>query len=1263
MARLEIRLLGGFELAREGQVLEQLPLRAARSLFAYLALNRERPHTRDLLAGIFWPDFDESRARRRLSQALWQIQTTLGEPDGQRFILGSPDTIRFNTDAPFWLDVEEFDRLIAAGDPESISRAADLYRGELLAGFYDDWLFPEQDRLRSAFLAAVDRLVDVEMGRGDHEKALLHARRLAQEDEFDEKHHRRVMRLAVLLGRHNEALRQFEECRTILAEELGTRPSPETIALYEATLADRDAGGRAVPPPEESPLFEEVTKAPFIGRDAERSRFAARLDGALDGAGGVVLLEGESGVGKTRLLAEVVEDARWRGMDVLWGRSAASGGRPFGPLAHALAGITGLRARQLTTRIEPAWRHALAPLAPEIGGEDIPDAPMPRADEQARMREAIGMAFRGVAAITPTLVVLEDVHWSDEDTIAALAQLAGQVADDRILFAVSYRHGEAREREDVWTLLRSLDRMAHCERISLAAYSPAQTEELIRRSLGRTEVSREFSERVHRDTGGVPLFIVETLRALYERDDLGAAERDTEEPTPARDRLPLTPTVHALIRHRLDALDAGTRRTLELVSADDGGLSLTEIVAASDLDDPAALSAVDDLVRRRLLDTGGGAYTVNHDLMRRVVYDDLPLSRRLDLHRRVAFAIEASRPDEVELLAHHFLAARMPDRAADYLEQAARRAMAVHAYDMATIHLERAAAALDEIAAAPERRFAVAAMLDEVLDVLGNRDEQRIAVERMERFARGPQRSDALTRKAWWQAHQDQFGEAVATAEQALAVARESGDPGRIVAALTALGMIACYCGKAAEGVEYLEQAADFRGVDRRQEADARNALGQNLVDLQRFGEAESQLLAALAIYAELEDARGQAEVLGMLGILNMERGATDSATSAYRRAIDTSRRIGYRHGEAVNLMNLAILLVFTNQLGEALRMFDASAATYTMMGNARGSALVDANAAWMRHSRLGLDHEAQTAFQRALSVFEAIGDQRGVAQCIGALASITARNGDFDAAWPGYEQAIAMAVEFGDQWLRVQFLREYANTRLIAGQPERSLTLATEAEAICREIGLEDQEVAVTSLRGRALLALGRNAEALEATTAAIEGLHDGLELSYLVHHSHGRALHAMGQHGESHHHFSKAYEELMQIVATLDPDDRELALRSVPDHSEILDWWASEKPVTVVTSAAAASAPTGRPLRSDETIRVALTVSRPEDLDIPDRVERRKSRMIRVLGEAEDQGASLTVGDLAEVLNASEATIRRDLGSLRAEGRLVTTRGSRSA
>ena len=1272
MGTLEIRLLGGLELERDGRVLDQLPLRAARSLFAYLVLNRERAHTRDLLAGTFWPDFDESRARRRLSQALWQVQNTIGEDDADRYLIGTPDTVRFNPDASFWLDVDEFEKALdqeeAAGsraeEGEHLTRAVELYRGDLLAGFYDDWLFPDQDRLRSRFLGALERLVDIAMAKGDYETALVQARRLAQEDEFDEEAHRRVMRIAVLLGRHNDAIRQFEECRRILAEELGSTPSKETVELYEDTLADRAIGGRASPSHEQSPLFGTAEPAPFVGRDTERSRLTERLDQVLDGKGGVVLVEGESGVGKTRLLLETVKDARWRGMDVLWGRSMPSGGQPYGALAGALGDVVGLRARQLVNRLEPMWAEVLTPLAPTLGSGESPahpDTPVRRADEQARMREAIAVAFRQLADIGPTLVVLEDVHWADDDTIQALTQIASRITDHRILFAVSYRHGEARERTEVWRLLRELDRMPHCERLSLSPYSPAQSEELIRRSLALPEVSRDFSERLHRETGGIPLFIVETLRALYEKDGLDEAEVSREEPPSPRDRLPVTPTVHSLIRHRLDGLEPASRKTLELVAVHDGDLLLEEIVTGSELEYQAALSALDDLVQRRLVGTREGEFSVGHELMRRVVYDDLALSRRLDLHRRVALAIEAHRPHEVELLAHHFVTARIPDRAADYLERAAQHAASVHAYDTAALHLERASATLDEISAPNHRRFTVSALHEEVLDVLGRREEQDHVIRRLERFADATTRGDAHRRRAWWLAHQDRFPEAESEAGNALTLAKESGDPGATVSALTALGMIACFGGRAAEGVRFLEEAADFRGTDRRQEADARNALGQNLIDLQRFGEAESQLLAALALYGDLEDARGQAEVLGMLGTLRMERGEPESAEKDFLRAIEISRTIGYRHGEAVYQMNLGILYVITNRLGSALESFQSAAESYESMGNQRGLALVQSNAAWLWHGIIGDDARASDLVNSSLEKYEEIGDVRGKAQCLALLGSMAGRRGDPDEARGLLDTALKLTVEAGDAWLTAQTLREYASFELETGYFERGLDHALEAERLCKEFGMNDLAISVRALVGRLYLRHGDVAKAHEAAMRAMREIRPGIELAHLVPFALAEVAEAKGDEEEADRLVAMAHRLLLDTLAGLPDDVRSRAQESIPSHAAITEAWRRRQPEIAVFLLPSREAPVGRTLTVDDEVPVEWTLHHPTDIEIADRIERRRHQVLRLLAEAAAHNAAPTVSDIARALNTSPATIRRDLFFLRKTGHEAATRGSR--
>jgi DNA-binding SARP family transcriptional activator len=1269
MERLEIRLLGGFQLGRDGRVLDQLPLRAARSLFAFLVLNRERAHTRDLLAGTFWPDFDESRARRRLSQALWQTQTALGKDDGERFLIGTPDTIRFNAEADFWLDVDEFNSTLddlTDGDrsmeTEALTRAVALYRGDLLAGFYDDWLFPDQDRLRTRFLGALERLADLAMARGDYETALTLSRRLAQENEFDEEAHRRVMRVAVLLGRHNEALRQFEECRRILSEELGTTPSAETLELYEATVADRDAGSRTTPAHEESLLFGDAEAAPFVGREPERARFAQRLDEVLEGKGGIILVEGESGVGKTRLLREVADDARWRGMDVIWGRSAPSGGRPFGPIGDALrTGLSDLRIRQLQNRLDDTRLAALAPLIPRLAPDAEPEVAMGMADEQARMQEAIGAAFQGLAATNPTLVVLEDVHWSDEDTIHTLSQLAHRVQDQRILFAVTYRHGEARERPEVWDLLRTLDRLEHCERVSLAALTPAQAEELIRKSLGLSDVSGGFSERLHRETGGIPLFLVETLRALYERDSLNDAQVSAEDLPWVRDQLPVAPTVHALIRHRLDALQAVSRKTLELVAAHDGSLLVTEIVDASDLTDAGTLDAIDDLQKRRFIDGDPDGFSLEHELVRRVVYDDLQVPRRLDLHRRIAQSVESHRPDEVEVLAHHFKTARISDRAADYLERAAQKAIAVHAYDTAAQHLSEATSALDEIAAPSNRRYAVSALHEEVLDVLGRREDQEHVLRRLSSFAGSEHKGEVLRRRAWLLAHQDEFDQAVGEAERALAAAHEAGDPGGIVSALTALGMIACYGGRAAEGVLHLEAAAEFRDTDPHLEANARNALGQNLIDLQRFGEAESQLLTALRLYGEIGDARGQAEVSGMLGTLRMERGEPGAAEADFMQAIETSQRVGYRHGEAVYRMNLAILFIITNRLGEALHAFEEAEEKYGALDNSRGRALVLSNAAWLWHGLIGDDAKATDQVAEALAIYKHIGDSRGIAQCHGLMGSLAGRSGDLDGGRTQFDEALRLTRLAEDAWLTAQALRELAAIELENGAIDSGLEHILEAESICRDYGMNDLLVGVRALAGRLALRAGRTEDALDLATRAMREIRPGVELAHLVPLALSEVYGKLGNDEEAAHHITLAHDQLEMMLGGLDADLRHRSWTAIPNHRDIQARWSALQPRTRDVRLAATSASLGRAVRPSEWIDVVWTVHQPSDECITGAVERRRHQLMRLIDEAAAAGASPTVADLTDALDASDATIRRDIGALRDAGHTIATRGSR--
>ncbi|MBW3667390.1 MAG: hypothetical protein KY394_07325, partial [Actinobacteria bacterium] len=253
MEPLRIYLFGGFFLERSGVALPPIASRVGRSLFAYLVMNRARPIQRDLLAGTFWPEMPEGRARRRLSHTLWQIQDAVNE-DGSSHLAVTTDTLAFDTSSPYWVDVDEFDRRFEASggsfeeggtgsrlDASALRACVELYRGDFMAGFFDDWVIVDQDHYRQRYLLVLRRLVDVTKANGDYEEALAHARRLTHHDPLSEEVHREVMRLCFLLGRTGEAVQQFERCRSVLAEELEAEPSSATVELYEKIVRQRRA--------------------------------------------------------------------------------------------------------------------------------------------------------------------------------------------------------------------------------------------------------------------------------------------------------------------------------------------------------------------------------------------------------------------------------------------------------------------------------------------------------------------------------------------------------------------------------------------------------------------------------------------------------------------------------------------------------------------------------------------------------------------------------------------------------------------------------------------------------------------------------------------------------------------------------------------------------------------------------------------------------------------------------------------------------------
>jgi len=1271
---LRIRMFGGLTLEVGGQALPPIASRTGRSLFAYLVVNRDTSPTRDLLAGLFWPDIAEARARRRLSHALWQIQSVLNEAGvAEGYIEASPTTIRFKPDSEAWVDVDEFDDVTSvlkrdsANDldqrTETLDRlvgAVGLYTGDFLAGFYDDWIFVEQERLRQALFATLRYVVRLSKSWGDFDRALLYARRLALLDPLDEAAHREVMRMCYLVGRPNEALAQFDRCASILASEIDASPTAETLALREEIALGRQSPLIPVTPNSRARLFE-AQPTPLIGRTPHRQEVIARMEDALAGRGGMVLLEGEPGVGKTRLLTDTSEDANWRGLSVLWGGSAAPGiSRPFGPLLAALEdGLTELRVHQLMERMDQVWLRALAPLlpslqrwAPELEREGLRGG----SEERQRVGEAFRRIFETLARLTPTVLILDDVHRADEDTMWALEALSAGLDETPLLICLAYRRLELQSHPGQWSAVRALDKTGRTTRIGLDPLSEADADELVRRLMPEG-TSGALIPRLHSATGGNPLFILETLRAVHEQQVTEALKPPDGVDSLDVEELPVSSTVYELIAGRLDGLPGEPKHTAHALAVSGTGMDIDTLAEVCDLPRPEVLDAVDYLIQAGMISVSGGRYALSHEQLVTVAYDSMPATERPALHQRVAEQLERSGVDDPDSLGHHFKLGGLPDRASHYLELAAEKASRMSAFATAR---QRYVEALDQARQSGADTADLTRLLlaqEEVLDVLADRAGQAALLDQVDALKPGnpAQAATALRRRALLLASLSDYELSVPLARQALELDIRAGEKTAQAEDLRVLGLMAFRQSHQDEAGGFFERGLALAPVGSTLEADIRLDLAKSLAEIVRFDEAQAQLTEARAIFAARNDRRGLAGALGIQAMLYGAMGLEDPTESALIQAAETSEAIGYGYGVAINALNLGLWYHLSGRTPPAVFHLERSRDTFAAMQDRRGEAMAIANLASLHYS-IGNDGASSRLSLEALAILDELDHGPLAALCEGTLAELALRRSDWAEARDRIGRGLARAGRPDATAARLQLLRSRARLLLLTDELAAGLALAEETHAACAAASLNWLEPDIRVVVAHARVLNGDADGALSITEQSPNRAFDTER-----HYWRMRAFQMVGREEEAFAALDLAHRAMMRRLDGLDPVLVGQGLTNVLIHRQLAEAWEANQPVIETVWLAAGTVPTGRPTGPGDLVEVQWTIAdRLDGVESPEASQRGR-QILRLTREAEEAGAAPTVADLAAALDVSTSTVRRDIETLRAAGHTVPTRGHR--
>jgi DNA-binding SARP family transcriptional activator len=676
---LSIALLGSPQILRDGDPLK-VPRRKSRALLYYIAA-QEGSVSREQIMAFFWPDEERAAAQQVLRTSLYGLRQAFGES-----LLISEDAIGIS--AGTWVDVHDFEAALTAAhaDMASLVAALSLYRGEFLAGFFlpdtvafDNWLAVEREHYRRLAVRGFTTLASLQEANGEYLAALDTIDRALLFDPLREDLQQDALRLHYLAGDRAGAIRRYEQLRRALDEELGVPPMLATRDLYQAIISDRPAAPGRLPPPagrrtaQAPDGLSTGLELPFTGRSAEIHRLFA-----LAGARKLVLLEGEPGIGKTRVAEEFIR--RFDALPLAGAGRELEQSLPYQPVVEALRGLLArpdwpALFAAIRVNVLAVWLAEASRLLPELSGTPAALQPAPKAEDEPRLWEGVSQLLTALSRQRRVLVFLDDLHWADTSTLSMLNYLLRQMPGEAIYFLAAARPALARS--PFAAFLHALTREDRLARIRLDRLNELDITELSRQL--NPEQANSLARWLGSLSEGNPYVLVELIRDARQKEIL---RPDYSLAPGALADSPLVPqTVYTLIEARLAGLSEPARRVLDTAVAIGRDFEFELVARAAAQSESAALDALDELRRAGLIHPLEGLqYRFGHSLTMEVAYREVGEPRHRLIHRRVAEAMESlySRPKReaaAGLIASHYDEGNASKQAAPYALRAAQQAM------------------------------------------------------------------------------------------------------------------------------------------------------------------------------------------------------------------------------------------------------------------------------------------------------------------------------------------------------------------------------------------------------------------------------------------------------------------------------------------------------------------------------------------------------------------------------------------------------------
>lgn len=708
-APLALHLLGVPRILHLGQP-AKLPRSQTRALLYRLGTKLE-PISRDELIALFWPELDEGTARLNFRRLLSFVRRDLPDPDA---LVATSDSVSLDPQL-VWSDTDAIQHLKHVDTVNGWIAAADLYGGPFLSGFYlrncvdyELWQSTTMHRLREDCLEALAKLIDHTANRGDIERATEYARRYLEINNLQETIHQKLISFYVQMGKRDLAVRQFEECVLILERELGVEPFPETRAAYEQALQNPSTPSvmaKLVCAP--TFFLLPTLELPLIGRESALDQLAkayARLRN-----GGLIVVSGESGVGKTRLVQAFTEQMSalvltghcYMGAEVL----------PYYPILEMVRQASA--SPEFEQSVSKVSMVALLDLMPELAVHFPTRLEPTRSDApygQQRLYEAIVQLVLTLAEKQQVILYFDDIQWADSTTIEWLLYASSRFGASRICVLASTTDIHTASLEP---LVKAMGRAGKAVEVHLDGLSIEAVLATLRAVKVPEPNDSLTARQLHRAAGGNTFYVLELMRELMEADRLGAL------PSP----LPVPQTLQSIVDSRISRLSPIAIQVLEAAAVLEPELEFEVLQETTGRNETEVSDGLEELVVHRLLYYTGGRLHFQHNIVREAVYGSLRVWRRHLLHQRAGNALirlGAKRGDNLSIaVADHFAAAGNSSSALQHYYTACLTAQRNSSARLAVQYAQNAIALIGS-ATPPDTAASVYEALGDSLSLLGH---------------------------------------------------------------------------------------------------------------------------------------------------------------------------------------------------------------------------------------------------------------------------------------------------------------------------------------------------------------------------------------------------------------------------------------------------------------------------------------------------------------------------------------------------------------